>query len=143
MKRLYRSKSNSVIGGVAGGIAEYFQIDPTVVRLVWIVAVFMGGMGILAYLIAWLVIPVNPAEDYDDDWHWSDRVRRSLGSDGNTRGMSGDGPRTFGLILVAIGLFLLARNFLPHFVLGRYWPVIIIGLGLWLVLSALRGEGKR
>jgi len=143
MKRLYRSRQNSVVGGVAGGIAEYFNVDPTVVRLVWIVAVFMGGLGVLAYLIAWLVIPVNPEQEYDDDWHWSDRVRKSLGSDGETRALSGDGPRTFGLILVAVGLFLLARNFLPTMGLVRYWPVLIILLGVWLVVSALRGDNRK
>ncbi|NPV93055.1 MAG: PspC domain-containing protein [Firmicutes bacterium] len=57
MKRLYRSREESMIAGVCGGLGEYLEIDPTIVRLVWVVAAFIGGGGILAYLIAWLVIP--------------------------------------------------------------------------------------
>lgn len=57
IKRLYRSKTNRVIAGVCGGIGEYFNIDPTIVRLLWIMFVFLGGSGILAYIIAWIIIP--------------------------------------------------------------------------------------
>ncbi|HEX3048411.1 MAG TPA: PspC domain-containing protein [Bacillota bacterium] len=56
-KRLYRSVHNRKIGGVAGGLAEYFDIDPTLVRLLWVIAFFVFGTGFLAYLIAWIVIP--------------------------------------------------------------------------------------
>ncbi len=57
-KRLYRSKKERILGGVCGGIAEYLDTDPTVVRLIWVLLIFfsMGGV-ILAYLIAWLIIP--------------------------------------------------------------------------------------
>jgi len=57
IKRLYRSKKNRVIAGVCGGIGEYFNIDPTLIRLIWILLVFAGGSGILAYIIAWIIIP--------------------------------------------------------------------------------------
>jgi phage shock protein PspC (stress-responsive transcriptional regulator) len=57
VKRLYRSKKNRVIAGVCGGIGEYFNIDPTLIRLLWILFVFAGGSGILAYIIAWIIIP--------------------------------------------------------------------------------------
>lgn len=56
-KRLYRSKKNRVIAGVCGGIGEYFNIDPTLVRLLWILFMFAGGSGILAYIIAWIIVP--------------------------------------------------------------------------------------
>ncbi|MBE3592760.1 MAG: PspC domain-containing protein [Thermoanaerobacter sp.] len=59
-KRLYRSKENRMFGGVCGGIAEYFNIDPTIVRLVWAFAAVAWGSGILAYIIAWIVIPERP-----------------------------------------------------------------------------------
>lgn len=57
IKRLYRSKKNRVIAGVCGGIGEYFNIDPTIIRLLWILFIFLGGSGILAYIIAWIIIP--------------------------------------------------------------------------------------
>lgn len=56
-KRLYKSSANRMLCGVCGGIAEYFDIDPTLVRLVWVIITFMGGAGILAYIIAAIIIP--------------------------------------------------------------------------------------
>ena len=56
-KKLYRSSKDSVLAGVCGGIGEYFNIDPVIVRIVWIVVTFIGGAGILGYLIAWVIIP--------------------------------------------------------------------------------------
>lgn len=56
-KRLYRSRKDRMIAGVCAGIAEYFDIDPTIVRLFWIFTVLLGGSGILAYIICAIVIP--------------------------------------------------------------------------------------
>ena len=58
MKELKRSRTNRMIAGVCGGIGEYLAIDPNVIRLIWVVVtVFTAGTGILAYLLAWLIIP--------------------------------------------------------------------------------------
>ena len=57
VRKLYRSKNNRMLAGICGGIAEYLKIDPTVVRLAWIFLTFLGGSGILAYIICWIVIP--------------------------------------------------------------------------------------
>lgn len=59
-KRLYKSGSNKVVSGVCGGIAEYFGIDPTLVRLGWAAFCAIGGSGFLAYIIAAVIIPRNP-----------------------------------------------------------------------------------
>ena len=59
-KRLYKSNKNKMLDGVCGGIAEYFNLDPTLVRLGWILFCALGGCGILAYIIAAVVIPRNP-----------------------------------------------------------------------------------
>lgn len=59
-KRLYRSKNNCMIAGVCGGLGEYFDMDPTFIRLLWIVFTLAGGSGILAYIIAWIIIPQHP-----------------------------------------------------------------------------------
>ena len=60
-KRLYKSNQNKVLDGVCGGIAEYFNIDPTLVRLGWVVFCALGGSGLLAYIIMALIIPRQPA----------------------------------------------------------------------------------
>ena len=59
-RRLYKSNENKMIDGVCGGIAEYFGIDPTLVRLGWVLFCALGGSGFLAYIIAAIVIPRNP-----------------------------------------------------------------------------------
>ncbi|WP_050636120.1 PspC domain-containing protein [Candidatus Stoquefichus sp. SB1] len=59
-KRLYRSKRDVMICGVCGGIAEYFDIDPTIVRLIAVVLIFGWGSGLLAYLVGAIIIPKNP-----------------------------------------------------------------------------------
>ena len=56
-KRLYRSKSNRILAGVCGGIGEYANVDPVVIRLLWVIVSLIYGVGILAYIIAWLIIP--------------------------------------------------------------------------------------
>jgi phage shock protein C len=59
-KKLYRSSSQKMIAGVCGGLGEYFNIDPTVVRLGWVLFGLLGGSGLLAYLICVIVIPSEP-----------------------------------------------------------------------------------
>lgn len=59
-KKLYKSNDNKMIDGVCGGIAEYFDIDPTLVRLGWVLFCALGGSGFLAYLIAAIIIPRKP-----------------------------------------------------------------------------------
>jgi len=57
MKRLFRSKKEKMIGGLCGGIAEYFDIDPSIVRILWLLLMFGAGFGLLAYIIGWIIVP--------------------------------------------------------------------------------------
>ena len=59
MKNLYRSKKNRLIAGVCGGIGEYLDVDPTLIRLLW-VFLSLQGVGIVGYIIAWIIIPEEP-----------------------------------------------------------------------------------
>jgi len=61
VKRLYRSGNDRILGGVCGGLGEYFKIDPVLIRVLWIIGTLASmGTGIVAYIIAWIVIPRNP-----------------------------------------------------------------------------------
>lgn len=60
VKRLYRSGNERILGGVCGGIAEYLNADPTIVRLLWVLFIFAYGIGLIFYFIAWFIIPRNP-----------------------------------------------------------------------------------
>ena len=99
VKRLYRSKKDSILGGVCGGIAEYFDIDPTLVRLLSVLIVFLGGIGVIGYVIAWIIIPQNPeeVEEGKDSFHSGDEK-------------SGQKNIWGGVILIFLGLFFLIRS---------------------------------
>jgi phage shock protein C len=60
VKRLYRSRKNKVLGGVCGGLGEYFNIDPVIIRILWVAFSLLYGAGIVVYIIAWIIIPKNP-----------------------------------------------------------------------------------
>jgi len=60
--RLYRNTTNKVIAGVCSGLGEYFNVETTVVRLVWILLTFLGGAGVIGYILAYFIIPVKPNE---------------------------------------------------------------------------------
>ena len=62
-RRLKRSRRDKKIGGVCGGFGEYFNVDPTLVRVLWILAVLLGGTGLLLYIILWIVMPLDADPD--------------------------------------------------------------------------------
>jgi phage shock protein C len=59
-KRLYRSREEKIIGGVCGGLAEYLNVDPTLIRLALVLITLFGGAGIIAYLVLWVIVPLAP-----------------------------------------------------------------------------------
>ncbi len=65
MKKLYKSNTDKKIAGVCGGIGEYFEIDPTFVRIITMVLFLSGGIGLLAYLVCWMVMPNKPFDSVD------------------------------------------------------------------------------
>ncbi len=67
MKKLYRSRKDTKIAGVCGGIAEYFNVDSNIIRLLAVLTIFFGGGGFIAYIIAWIIIPLEPVEDESSD----------------------------------------------------------------------------
>lgn len=67
IRRIYRSEEDRIFAGVCGGFGDYFNIDPVIIRLVWILFVMVGGSGIILYIIAWLIIPKQPM-NIDDEF---------------------------------------------------------------------------
>ncbi|MDI6765666.1 MAG: PspC domain-containing protein [Bacteroidota bacterium] len=107
-RRLYKSRRNKVIDGICGGIAEYFDMDPTIVRLLWVLITLMGGSGFILYIIAMIIIPVNPEHLV---------IPQSITSltNGGT-----DKRRFFGVMLILLGALILMLN------MGWFW-----GFGWW------------
>lgn len=67
VRRLHRSGKERILGGVCGGIAEYLNVDPVLIRLLWVAAALTFGSGVILYIIAWIIIPRNPRHEWKDD----------------------------------------------------------------------------
>jgi len=143
-ERLYRSGREKMVGGVCGGLADYFSVDVTLVRLIVLVAAFAGGVGFLAYLAAWVIIPINPAEQ---DGH-PENHNREFGD--VVQGMASEvelatkrfsrpenhekRSKLAGGILVALGVFFLLERVLPYwFDMSKMWPLLLIIIGLGII----------
>lgn len=150
-KRLYRSRTDAVLGGVCGGLGDYFSIDSSVVRVVFVILSVLTGFGVLAYLALWLLIP-EEGRKADD---LPDRVRdaaeeiadraRSIGSDfrRSSSGRHRSAAFAVGIALVIIGLSFLLHNlgvtWMRWFGLRMLWPVFPILIGLAFLWRWLRG----
>lgn len=136
-KRLYRSKQNRVISGVCGGIGEYFNIDPTIIRILWVATSFAGGSGLIAYIIALIIIPEGDFEHYNQADNAFDGV-----NDGWKEPVKYDTARTnflMGGILILVGVLFIVREFVPHWVTYNFmFPGILIIIG-----AAILFRGRR
>ena len=127
-KKLKRSSSDRVIAGVCGGVGEYFNIDPVVVRIVWVLLSFMpGGPGFLAYLICALIIPEDDGVIYQDD---------------NKGSNTSNTPIFLGLALIVVGGIMLAKIIWPQFAFkfmnfGKYWPALLIIFGIYIIFNQM------
>jgi phage shock protein C len=140
MKHLYRSSTHRVIGGVAGGIGEYLDVDPVLVRILFVVAFFAGGVGIVAYIIAWIIIPEQPRENAmsmppdPQQANIPPQPQQSSKYEEEHR----RGSIVGGLVLLVLGLLFLGQNFLPDFNFGDWWPLILVAIGAGLLYKAVR-----
>jgi len=133
-RKLYKSADDRVLAGVCGGIAEYFEIDSTLVRLLVILIVFLGGIGVIAYIIAWIIIPQNPDQSIEGTQDYSQDEKENINQEEKQKNNT---HIWGGLILVFLGLFFLLRSFFPRFILISFWPVILIIGGLVLIVQSL------
>lgn len=134
---LYRSGKNRILAGVCGGIAEYFDIEPAIIRLVVVLFALAGGAGVVAYIAAWIIIPEDP-EFKKNDVKMNTKVEIKKDKD-SEEGLNIQGKSAFfGLLLMVIGAIFLANNFFPSFRLDKYWPIIPIGVGLAMIFSGYK-----
>jgi phage shock protein C len=138
--RLYRSRRDRVLAGVAGGLAEVWGADPSLVRIIWaLLVVFTGGLALVVYIVMAIVVP-------DEEEVYPGGVpARVAGGGGFSRGVSGTGVSPGVLVggfLVILGGFFLIRQFLPSFEFDWVWPLVLVGLGVVLIVTAM-GRGPR
>jgi phage shock protein C len=132
-RRLTRSR-NSMVAGVAAGVAEWINADPALVRIVWAVLVpLTSGAALLAYIVAWVVLPEPTAGPAPDPGPGSTppTPEASADTEGRTALLVGGG-------LVLIGLWFLVREFLPRIDWGLVWPFILIGVGVLVLVGTAR-----
>jgi phage shock protein PspC (stress-responsive transcriptional regulator) len=166
--KLYRSFHGRVIGGVASGLADFFGMDPTIVRLIFVLLAVFGGGGVLLYIILWIVLPeknaFNTYNAYGTPPSPASQPSSYAGSndsgigeafegfENKERGFTPDsgqvakrkfeGSLIGGLILILIGVFFLAEKFIPRINFGDFWPLLLVVVGLVLIFNSLPGRTK-
>jgi phage shock protein C len=137
VKRLYRSRRDRMIAGVCGGLGQHFQMDATIFRVLFLISILFGGIGILIYFISIIIIPENPAE-------------KQLPA--KERKASTDTSLLWGTLLLVIGAaFLLDRmDIIPidYFFSFRYsfrfiLPLFLVALGIYLIIRKENGNNKK
>ena len=127
-KRLYKSRRNKMIDGVCGGIAEYFDVDPTIVRTLMVFSTLLGGSGFILYIVGMIIMPVNPSHQQP-----SQPVEPHPGRS--------DRHRFWAVLLILVGALILITN-LGWFAAFRWWhlswgtvfPIILILIGVGFIL---------
>ncbi len=159
-KKLYCDEQHKAIGGVCAGLAEYFNVDVSIIRLVFVLALVLKGVGVVPYIILWIVLPkkpfgyrdpfkpgVNPMPGYDNRYHQPygdikvDYTVPPVNQPGQpfmypTPKRSNAGA-IFGVVLIALGsIFLIDNlNWFPDIDFERVWPVILVLLGITIIFS--------
>lgn len=166
-ERFHRSRTNRVIGGVAGGLAEYWNIDPVVARVLFIIIAMMTGIGFFLYIILWIIIPEEPyampnfGTDQKTDHAGSSKPDSESDSGkesekqndfssfeykynyGNNVNTKSNGGRVFGgIALIGLGLFFLAERIFPYFDFEDFLPLVLIGIGIVLIINSNRNKNN-
>ncbi len=135
-KKLYRSRTDRMLGGVCGGIAEYFNVDPTLIRLLAVVLIMAGGAAIIAYIIAWIVIPEEPkkeekveAEKVAISGEKSEERRKDI--------------ELIAWILIFVGLIWFCLNLFSLWLPSRFFVRLVFPVALVIVGILLLWERKK
>jgi phage shock protein C len=138
-RRLYRSRTDTILGGVASGLADYLNADPALVRIAWAILVpLTGGAAFFAYIVGWIVIPEAPKDAAAPLAATRDEPVVVGSSEPVERSGGGNPGLWVGLGLVAIGAYFLVREYLPDFSWNVVWPIVIVGIGVLILISATR-----
>jgi phage shock protein PspC (stress-responsive transcriptional regulator) len=159
-RRLFRSRTDSVIGGVAGGVAEYLDVDPSIVRIVWaVLAIVTGGIFFVLYIVMWIVVPEGPlpgpaafadapppeggtgeagaASSVQPDQPGEPAQAGGYPAYPHRQRRAG-GSRVFGLLLVGLGVWFLVDEYVPGVDARLLWPVGLVLLGVLLLVVSMR-----
>ena len=141
-RRLTRSR-DAMVGGVAAGVANWIGTDPALVRIAWALLVpLTAGAALLAYIVAWIVVPEEPRHSEPPATAAGDAgTDADADAPGATPDEGYDSGRTalfVGGALVVIGLWFLVREYLPDINWGLIWPLLLVGAGVVILVGASR-----
>lgn len=149
-KTLGRSRTDSIIGGVSGGLGKYFNTDPVVFRILFVVLTFLAAGGVLAYIIFWIVMPLEPVNFSYEEPYFKDKSAGAGETSHDEKQASGnpysvknfkpknDGSLIVGIVLITLGGMFLVSRLIPHINFRDIWPVIIIVIGIVIIAGNLR-----
>ena len=145
-RRLTRSRSDYMLGGVCAGLGRYFGIAPIIVRLIMMLLVISGGSGIFLYIVLWIVMPREDLQDTQGALNSDEFGRRARQMGEEMRQVASQpNPRTaqfLGIALVVIGLVFLVQNlhipWLMWFNSQIVWPLVLVVAGVLLLVRAFR-----
>jgi len=135
-ERLYRSRHERMLGGVCGGLAEYFNVDPTLVRLIVILLIFLDGFGLIAYLLAWILIPLEPKEVSEKKTNDVAQMQNEEEKVSDVIKDERKRKQVLGGFLIVLGALFLIRNFVEVPLSRFVWPLILIIIGVYLILHS-------
>ena len=132
-----------MIGGVAGGIAEYLKTDPTLIRIIFILVALFGGGGLLVYVILWIALPLEPVEYFTGQNTNSENGQadpnfqsQNFNEQNNINFNKNQGNLIAGLIMIAVGVIFLIDRFVPRIDFGDLWPLVLVIAGVALIRSS-------
>jgi phage shock protein PspC (stress-responsive transcriptional regulator) len=145
--KLYRSETDRVLAGVAGGLGEYFRIDPVVIRIIFIV-LFLQGVGFLLYLILWVVIPTksklekSSKEIFRDNAEEIKDKAEAWTADLRAQARRQNTQLWLGIFVILLGVWLLLANFgfFGFFHLEKFWPLLLILMGIAILNKRENGQ---
>ena len=140
---LYRSETNRVVAGVAGGLGEYFHIDPTIIRVIFILITIFGGWGLLIYIVLWILIPAksqigNSSSDHINQNIQELRLRaQEFASEIRNTPVESRPRFWLGIILIIFGLVFLmsSLNLISVIDFSKIWPLLLIFFGILILLK--------
>nr|MBN1228302.1 PspC domain-containing protein [Anaerolineae bacterium] len=140
-RKLYRSEANRVVGGVCAGLAAYLGVDSVLVRLVFAALALINGLGLIIYLIMWLIVPTESNRELvgEDAFRANvDDMTKQVKSLGGSIKNAPHSGVIFGVVLVVIGAMFLLDNFVPSLDPRLIWPIGLIAVGIYLLLTRRR-----
>jgi phage shock protein PspC (stress-responsive transcriptional regulator) len=135
-----------MIGGVCGGLGRYLNVDPILFRLLFVLALIIGGSGFLVYVILWIVIPeekapvINAEPNTHENMTDTNNQTETPKKPGETpeKPARNDGNLWGGLILITLGGIFLIDRFVPRIDFGDLWPLILIVVGIILISKSIQ-----